>query len=138
MGWFGRLGNAIVGGVQKLGHAAHQGIDSAVRLVDKVAPKVEAIASKVAMGASIVGKVASAALPFTAEIPIVGEVVGGIAAGARVVQGVAKGVKKGAQFAEMASDKVKQIERGMMRDASRAQKIGKDHIANPSLHDAKR
>jgi|TARA_R110002073_G_scaffold88544_2_gene210127 hypothetical protein len=138
MGWFGRLGNAIVGGVQKLGHAAHQGIDSAVRLVDKVAPKVEAIASKVAMGAGIVGKVASAALPFTAEIPIVGEVVGGIAAGARVVQGVAKGVKRGAQFAEMASDKVKQIERGMMKDASRAQKIGKDFIANPNLHDAKR
>ena len=28
---------------------------------------------------------------------------GGIAAGAKVVQGVAKGVKRGAQFAEMAS-----------------------------------
>ena len=72
------------------------------------------------------------------KIPIVGEVVGGIAAGARVVQGVAKGVKRGAQFAEMASDKVKQIESGMMKDASRAQKIGKDFIANPNLHDAKR
>ena len=138
MGWFGRLGNAIVGGAQKLGHAVHHGVDSAVRLVDKVAPKVEAIASKVAMGAGIVGKVASAALPFTAEIPILGEVVGGIAAGARVVQGVAKGVKRGAQFAEMASDKVKQIERGMMKDASTVQKMGKDFMANPNLHDAKR
>jgi hypothetical protein len=82
--------------------------------------------------------VASAALPFTAEIPIVGEVVGGIAAGAKVVQGVAKGVKRGAQFAEMASDKVKQIERGMMKDASTVQKMGKDFMANPNLHDAKR
>ena len=79
MGWFGRLGNAIVGGVQKLGHAAHQGIDSAVRLVDKVAPKVEAIASK----------------PFTAEIRIVhvGEVVGSIAAESRPRRG--EGCKKG-------------------------------------------
>ena len=63
------------------------------------------------MGDGIVGRVASAALPFTAKIPIVGEVVGGIAAGAKVVQGVAKSVKRGAQFAQMASDKVKQIER---------------------------
>ena len=138
MGWLNRLGSAITGGVQKLGKAVHHGVDSAVRLIDKVAPKVEAIASKVAMGAGIVGKVASAALPFTAEIPVVGEVVGGIAAGAKVVQGVAKGVKRGAQFAEMASDKVKQIERGMMKDASKVQNMGKDFMANPNLHDAKR
>ena len=42
-----RLGNSIVGGAQRLGHAVHKGVDSAVRLVDKVAPKVEAIAGKV-------------------------------------------------------------------------------------------
>ena len=60
-----RLGNSIVGGAQRLGHAVHKGVDSAVRLVDKVAPKVEAIAGKVANVAAVVGKVASAALPFT-------------------------------------------------------------------------
>ena len=47
-----------------------------VRLVDKIAPKVESVAGRVAQVAGVVGKVASAALPFTAEIPIVGEVVG--------------------------------------------------------------
>ena len=52
MGWM-RLGNAIVGGAQRLGHAVHHGVDSAVRLVDKVAPQVEAIAGKVAMGALV-------------------------------------------------------------------------------------
>jgi hypothetical protein len=47
-------------------------------------------------------------------------------------------VKRGAQFAEQASSVVKRIERGMMSDANRAQNIGKDFMANPNFHDAKR
>ena len=138
MSWYNRLGNAITGGVQKLGQAVHHGVDSAVRLVDKIAPKVESVAGRVAQVAGVVGKVASAALPFTAEIPIVGEVVGAVAAGAKGVQAGARAVKRGAQFAEQASSAVKRIERGMMSDANRAQNIGKDFMANPNFHDAKR
>eukprot|EP01050_Picozoa_sp_SAG11_P061847 SAG11_NODE_41366_length_194_cov_543.831579_1_plen_33_part_10 len=33
MGWFSKLGDTLKGGVQKLGHAVHHGIDKAVRLV---------------------------------------------------------------------------------------------------------
>ena len=138
MAWYNRLGNAITGGVQKLGQAVHHGVDSAVRLVDKVAPKVESIAGRVAQVAGVVGKVASAALPFTAEIPVVGEVVGVVAAGAKGVQAGARAVKRGAQFAEQASAAVKRIERGVLGDVDRAQKMGKDFMANPNLHDAKR
>ena len=138
MSWYSRLGNAIQGGVQHLGQSVHNGVDAAVRLVDKVAPKVEAIASKVATGAALVGKVASAALPFTAEIPIIGEVVGGVAVGAKAIEGVARGVKRGAQFAERAADVVQTIERGVFNDASKIGKMGKDFMANPNLHDARR
>jgi hypothetical protein len=138
MAWYNRLGSAIVGGVQHLGQAVHHGVDSAVRLVDRVAPKVEKVANTIGRGAAVVGKIATAAIPFTAEIPVVGEVVGAVAAGAKAVQGISKGVVAGAKFAERAADVVKTIERGAFNDASKIGKMGKDFMANPNLGDAKR
>ena len=82
MGWLNRLGNAIKGGAQRLGHKVHEGVDAGIRLMDHVAPAVERAANKVSQVAGAVGTAASMAIPFTAEIPIVGEAVAGVAAGA--------------------------------------------------------
>ena len=80
---------------QKIRHGAHQGAKFISKHADQVA-KVSDVVGKVA---GVVGKVASAALPFTAEIPIVGEVVAGAAAGGKVIEKGAKAVSKGAKIA---------------------------------------
>lgn len=134
MGWLSRIGNAIKGGVQKLGHKVHQGVDAGIRLMDKVAPVVDKVAGKVSSAAGFVGNLAGASLPFTAEIPVVGEAVTGVVAGAKAVQGLAAGVKRGAQFIEKASSTAKSIERSV----DKAGRMGKDFMANPNLADAMR
>eukprot|EP01050_Picozoa_sp_SAG11_P052606 SAG11_NODE_30570_length_299_cov_3.195000_1_plen_90_part_10 len=63
----------IKGGAQRLGHKVHEGVDAGIRLMDHVAPAVERAANKVSQVAGAVGTAASMAIPFTAEIPIVGE-----------------------------------------------------------------
>ena len=137
MGWFNRLGHAITGGVQKLGHAVHHGVDAAVRLVDHVAPQVQHVADTIAKGAGVVANMATAAVPFVQAIPVVGEVVDAVAIGARAAQGVAKGVSAGAKFVQGAANTAKAV-RTIERDAGKAVKMGKDFMANPNMHDAKR
>ena len=138
MGWFSRLGNSIKGGVQKLGKAVSHGVDSAVRLTDKVAPIVHKVADK---AKSIAGSVATAAGTIalgSAAIPGVGEfvapVAGAIAAGAKGVQGVASAAERGASFLEKSSSTVKNIQ----RDVGKAAGMAKDLAANPNMADAKR
>lgn len=79
MGIIARLGQKISTGVARLGHKIHAG-------------QVARIAQKVGDVAGAVSKVATAALPFTAEIPVLGEVVAGTAAISKGVQLGAKGV----------------------------------------------
>jgi hypothetical protein len=134
MGWLSRLGNSIKGGAQRLGHKVHESVDAGIRLMDHVAPVVEKAADKVSKVAGAVGSAAAMATPFTAEIPIVGEVVAGVAAGAKAVQGLATGAKRGAQFIEKASSTAKGIERDVMK----AGQMGKDFAANPNMADAMR
>ena len=86
----GSIGKKISHGASRLGHKVHQVSGE----VHNIASKVADVSGKVAKVAGVVSKVATAALPFTAEIPIVGEVVGGVAAGSKAVQGVATGVNK--------------------------------------------
>ena len=54
--------------------------------VGEHADPVKKAADTVASVAGTIGDVATAALPFTAEIPIVGEVVAGAAAGGKLIQ----------------------------------------------------
>jgi len=96
MGFFSRLGHKISTGAHRLGHKIHE----ASAGVHRIAHKVADVSGKVAKVAGVVSKVATAALPFTAEIPIVGEVVGGVAAGSKAVQGIATGVNKVAKFVD--------------------------------------
>ena len=53
--------------------------------MDHVALVVEKAADKIGKVAGAVGSAAAMATPFTAEIPVVGEVVAGVAAGAKAV-----------------------------------------------------
>ena len=109
----------------------HEGIDAGVRLVDKVAPVIDRVAGQVKNVAGKIGNVASLAAPFTAEIPFVGEVVGGAAALAKNVQGVASTVQKGAKFIERTSKTVK-------KDANKVAKMGSNFMADPNMADALR
>lgn len=97
MGFFSRLGHKIHHAAARVGHKIHEGAESVHRMAHKVAD----VSGKVAKVAGAVSKVATAALPFTAEIPIVGEVVGGVAAGSRAVQGVATGVNRVAKAVDL-------------------------------------
>jgi len=90
MGFFSRLGHKLHHAGARLGHKIHE----ASAGVHRIAHKVADVSGKVAKVAGAVSKVATAALPFTAEIPVVGEVVGGVAAGSKAVQGIATGVNK--------------------------------------------
>ena len=134
MGWLTRLGNSIKGSAQRLGNKVHESVDAGIRLMDHVAPVVEKAADKIGKVAGAVGSAASMAIPFTGEIPVVGEVVAGVAAGAKAVQGLAAGAKRGAQFVEKASSTAKRIE----RDVDKGIKMGKDFAANPNMQDAMR
>ena len=96
MGIIARLGQKISSGAGRLGHKIHEASAGVHRLASKVAD----VSGKVAKVAGVVSKVATAALPFTAEIPIVGEVVGGVAAGSKAVQGIATGVNRVAKLVD--------------------------------------
>ena len=79
MGFFSRLGHKISSGVHRLGHKIHEKAGE----VHRIASKVADVSGKIGKVAGVVGKVASTALPFTAEIPVVGEAVAGVAGGAK-------------------------------------------------------
>lgn len=96
MGWFHDIGNKIKGEVHSLGNKINKAGSKAAKFIHKVAPVIKDVASTISKDAGIVGGVAEAALPFTAEIPLLGEVVGGLAAGAEAVSGAAGMVSRGA------------------------------------------
>ena len=77
------------------------------------ADPIKKAADSVASVAGTIGDVAAAALPFTAEIPIVGEVVAGAAAGGKLIQAGAKGVSKVAGAAGSAYRAEQAAERGI-------------------------
>lgn len=83
MGIIARLGHKISAGAARLGQKIHEKSGQVAR-----------IAQKVGDVAGVVSKVATAALPFTAEIPVVGEVVAGTAAVSKGVQLGAKAVSR--------------------------------------------
>lgn len=116
MGWWGQLGTKIKNsasalgtkawdGVKAVGHKIDEGVDYVIDHSDtikKVADTVGDVAGKVGNVAKVVAKGAESALPFTAEIPIVGEVVGGVAGLAEGVSGVSSLVGKGAKATSLA------------------------------------
>ena len=106
MGWFHDLGNKVSGAVHTLGKKIHKAGNKAGKFIHKVAPKIESVAQTIADDAGIVGDIAEAALPFTAEIPILGEVVGAVAAG----------VEYGAELAEAATRGIERVSAGAKGD----------------------
>lgn len=125
MGWFHNLGNKVKGAVHTLGNKIHKAGTKAAKFVHQVAPKIESVATTIADDAGIVGDIAEAALPFTAEIPILGEVVGAVAAGGEAVSKVARGVEYGAELAEAATSGIERVSAGAKGDAK---KFGRDVI----------
>ena len=111
MGWFNRLGNAIKGGVQRLGKKVHEGIDAGVRLVEKVAPIAHKVAAGVSSAAGVVGKVASMAAPMLAGVPKAGALAQGVAQAAKAVQGGATTFQGGVNFVQKAADTAKNIQK---------------------------
>tara|TARA_R110000751_G_scaffold12691_1_gene43512 strand:+ start:3319 stop:3723 length:405 start_codon:yes stop_codon:yes gene_type:complete len=113
---FGRLGHKIANSVGAIGQKIHdganrigtkvkQGANYVVEHSEKiksVADKVGDIAGKVGKVSSVIAKGAETALPFTAEIPIVGEVVGGVAGLAEGVSGASSLIGKGAKGVSVA------------------------------------
>lgn len=102
MGIFTRLAQKAHHAAARLGHKIHEVSGGVHRLAHKVGD----VAGKVSKVAGVINKVSTAALPFTAEIPVVGEVVAGTAAvskgvqlGAKRVSRVAKAVDRGAVIA---------------------------------------
>jgi|TARA_R110001583_G_scaffold74274_1_gene205806 hypothetical protein len=98
MGYF-RLGSKITHEVHRIGHKIHNHAGQ----IHRIASKVSDVAGQVGKVAGVVGKVASAALPFTAEIPLVGEAVGGVALGAKAVGGASRLIGRGAKVADLAA-----------------------------------
>tara|TARA_R110000822_G_scaffold14914_5_gene51972 strand:+ start:1377 stop:1700 length:324 start_codon:yes stop_codon:yes gene_type:complete len=96
MGFFSRLGNKISGGAHRLGHKIHKASGD----IHRIAHKVSDVAGKVANVAGVINKVSTLALPFTAEIPILGEVVAGTAAVSKGVQLGARGISKVAKYVD--------------------------------------
>jgi len=106
-----RLATKTIHGAERLGHKVSGVAHRLATKVQPIAHKVADISGKVAKVAGVVSKVATAALPFTAEIPIVGELVGGVAAGSKAVQLGARGVNKIAGFVDKTSRVVKALPR---------------------------
>tara|TARA_R100000808_G_C2107389_1_gene122566 strand:+ start:279 stop:626 length:348 start_codon:yes stop_codon:yes gene_type:complete len=109
MGWWQRLGKKIASGVSTLGKKVASGVKAGVKWGYDHAEQIADIAGKVDKVAGVVGKAATAAIPWTAEIPIVGEIVAGTAGaakvvgkGAQAVQRVAGAVSKGKRAIEEA------------------------------------
>ena len=88
MGFFSRLGKKLVSGVSTLGKKVASGVKAGVKFAYDHAGEIADIAGKVDKVAGIVGKAATSALPWTAEIPIVGEIVAGaVHRGKQAVEG---------------------------------------------------
>ena len=102
MGWWSALGNRISGAVHSLGSKAASVVKRGRKFVHDHAAQIERVSKVVGDVAGVVGNVATAALPFTAGIPGVGEVVGGLAAGGKAVEAGARWVQKGAGTARKA------------------------------------
>ena len=102
MGWWSALGNRISGAVHSLGSKAASVVKRGRKFVHDHAGQIERVSKVVGDVAGVVGNVATAALPFTAGIPGVGEVVGGLAAGGKAVEAGARWVQKGAGTARKA------------------------------------
>ena len=102
MGWFSSLGNRISGAVHSIGNKVKSVVKVGRKFVHDHAGQIEKVAKTVGDVAGVVGNVASAALPFTAALPGVGEVVGGLAAGGKAIEGAARMVQKGAGTARKA------------------------------------
>lgn len=94
MSWWSRLGKKVVSGVSTLGKKVASGVKAGVKWGYDHAEQIADIAGKVDKVAGIVGKAATSAIPWTAEIPIVGEIVAGTAGAAKVVGSAAKGVQR--------------------------------------------
>ena len=84
MGWFSSLGKSISGAVSYIGKKAKSAVRVGRKFVHDHAGQIEKVAKTVGDVAGVVGNVASAALPFVAAVPGVGEVVGGLAAGGKI------------------------------------------------------
>ena len=102
MGWWSSLGNAVSGAVSYIGNKAKSVVRVGRKFVHDHAATIEKVAKTVGDVAGVVGNVASAALPFVAAVPGVGEVVAGVAAGAKIAQYGARGVQKMAGTARKA------------------------------------
>tara|TARA_Y100001951_G_C11239481_1_gene239606 strand:- start:287 stop:667 length:381 start_codon:yes stop_codon:yes gene_type:complete len=98
---------AVGSGLKAVGHAARVGVKYAVDHAGDIAN----IAGKVDKIAGVVGKAATSALPFTAEIPIVGELVGGVAAASKVVGAGARGVQRVAGAVDKGKRAVDEVRR---------------------------
>ena len=95
-----RLGQKVNNVGRDLGKKVHKAEDWMITHSDEIADvagQVGGVAGKIATGAEFVAKGAETALPFTAEIPIVGEAVAGAAALGETVGTLASGVQYGAQ-----------------------------------------
>lgn len=129
MGWFTRLAKKAVGGIADLGKKAVGAVGSGLKAVGSAArvgvkwaydhaEKIGDIAGKVEKVAGIVGKAATSAIPWTAEIPIIGEIVAGTAGAAKVVQGGAGAVARVAGRV----GKVKKVVEGVQQQIAGIQK----------------
>tara|TARA_R110000824_G_scaffold85588_1_gene212601 strand:+ start:539 stop:901 length:363 start_codon:yes stop_codon:yes gene_type:complete len=111
--WVHNLGGKISGEAHRVGNKIHHSVHQGAKFVAKHADAVSNIADKVSKVAGVVGKVASAALPFTAEIPILGEIVGAAAAGGKVIERGASAVSKGAKIAGRVANAELAMDRAM-------------------------
>ena len=102
MGFFSTLGSRISGAVHSIGQKVKGAVKVGRKFVHDHAAQIERISKTVGDVAGVVGNVASAALPFVAAVPGVGEVVGGLAAGGKAVEAGARWVQKGAGTARKA------------------------------------
>tara|TARA_R110000823_G_scaffold14275_1_gene47184 strand:+ start:208 stop:570 length:363 start_codon:yes stop_codon:yes gene_type:complete len=107
------LGGKVADAGHRLGKQIHHGLHQGAKFVNKHADQVASAASKVGKIAGVVGKVASMALPFTAEIPIIGEVVGAAAAGGKAVEKAANLIERGAKVAKKVSQAELAMDRAM-------------------------
>ena len=112
-------------GKKSSGSSVMKGVKSA----GSTASKVASVAGTVGDVAGVVGNVAAAALPFTAAIPGVGEVVAGVAAGGKALQAGAGLVKRSAakvatasRMAEEGGHAIDALRHGQVAETYRASK----------------
>jgi hypothetical protein len=128
MGWFSSLGNRISGAVHSIGNKVKSVVRVGRKFVHDHAGQIERVAKTVGDVAGVVGNVATAALPFTAGIPGVGEVVGGLAAGGKAVEAGARWVQKGAGTARKAEAALTSGEQAYRHGRSAIDQIRHGHL----------